>query len=288
MQRLLDLPAPAKVNLFLHVVGRRADGYHELQSLFVPLGWHDVIHLELRRDGGLSREDLHASAGLPVNDLCLRAARALQQASGTALGAHIALDKRLPQQAGLGGGSSDAATVLLGLNRLWGLHWPRARLAALAATLGADVPFFLGPGPAWVEGIGERLTPVELPPRELLVVKPPSGVPTAAVFSAPDLPRATPRAVVTEALARLQADPLLRWGGNDLQEVAARLCPDVAQALQRLRDLGLAPRMSGSGSAVFAVLPAGAPAGLEDAARWPAGWTIWRGPTLPRLPLAAW
>ena len=288
MLRLLDLPAPAKVNLFLHVVGRRADGYHELQSLLVPLAWHDVIHLERRRDAALSREDLRADSGLPAEDLSLRAARALQRASGTTLGAHIVLDKRLPQQAGLGGGSSDAATVLLGLNRLWGLRWPRARLAALAATLGADVPFFLGTGPAWVEGIGERLTPLELAPRELLVVKPPAGVPTAAVFGAPDLPRATPRAAAADALARLQADPLLRWGGNDLQAVAARLCPQVAQALQRLAALGLAPRMSGSGSAVFAVLPEDAPAGLEAAERWPAGWTVWRGPTLARLPLADW
>ncbi|TSE25279.1 4-diphosphocytidyl-2-C-methyl-D-erythritol kinase [Tepidimonas sediminis] len=288
MRRLLDLPAPAKVNLFLHVVGRRADGYHELQSLFAPLDWHDVVHLERRDDGRLSREDVHPDGDLPAEDLCLRAARALQQASGTTLGVHIVLDKRLPQQAGLGGGSSDAATVLLGLNRLWGLGWPRVRLAALAATLGADVPFFLGQGPAWVEGIGERLRPVELPARELLVVKPPAGVPTAAVFGAPDLPRATPRADPDQALAQLCADPLLAWGGNDLQAVAARLCPPVAEALRRLQALGLQPRMSGSGSAVFAVLPPTAPAALADAAMWPPGWRVRRCRLLPRLPLAAW
>lgn len=289
MQRLLDLPAPAKVNLFLHVVGRRPDGYHELQSIFVPLDWHDLIHLEKRADGRLSRQDLHPGAGLPAEDLCVRAARALQQASGTPLGAHIVLDKRLPQQAGLGGGSSDAATVLLGLNHLWGLHWPRQRLAAVGARLGADVPFFLGQGPAWVEGIGERLLPVDVPERELLVVKPAGGVATAEVFAHPDLPRATPRVQPAQAVAALRADPLLQWGHNDLQDVAQRLDPQIAQALQHLRDLGLQPRMSGSGSAVFAVLPADTPtAAAAHTTAWPDGWVVRRCRSLARLPLADW
>lgn len=288
MASLLDLPAPAKVNLFLHVVGRRADGFHELQSLFVPLDWGDRLHLELRHDGRLVRHDLHADVALPADDLCLRAARALQQASGCALGADIVLDKRLPQQAGLGGGSSDAATVLLGLNRLWGLRWPRGRLAQLGATLGADVPFFLGTGPAWVEGIGEQLQPVEWPSVELLVVKPAQGVPTAAIFGDPALPRATPRVTAAEALAALRRDPWLSWGRNDLQETAVRHCPAIGQALQQLQALGLQPRMSGSGSAVFAVLPVGWCGPDPLSADWPQDWVVRRCRTLTVLPLAAW
>ncbi|MCS6810970.1 MAG: 4-(cytidine 5'-diphospho)-2-C-methyl-D-erythritol kinase [Tepidimonas sp.] len=288
MPSLLDLPAPAKVNLFLHVVGRRADGYHELQSLFVPLDWADRLHLHLRHDGRLVRHDLNADIALPADDLCLRAARALQQASGCALGADIVLDKRLPQQAGLGGGSSDAATVLLGLNRLWGLRWPRERLAQLGATLGADVPFFLGTGPAWVEGIGEHLQAVELPPVELLVVKPAQGVPTAAIFGDPALPRATPRVAAADALAALRRDPWLSWGRNDLQESAVRHCPAIGQALQRLQALGLRARMSGSGSAVFAVWPAGWHGPDPLTVDWPADWVVRRCRTLATLPLAAW
>src|SRR5574343_785229 len=158
---LYEMPAPAKLNLFLHVTGRRPDGYHLLQSLFVPIDWADTLHLERRGDGRLLRHDL--GPALPEDDLCLRAARALQQASCCPLGVDISIDKQVPWGAGLGGGSSDAATVLLGLNRLWGLHWPRERLLALGLTLGADVPFFLGRGPAWVEGIGEILTPLDWP-----------------------------------------------------------------------------------------------------------------------------
>jgi 4-diphosphocytidyl-2-C-methyl-D-erythritol kinase len=138
---LHDLPAPAKLNLFLHVVGRRADGYHLLESLFVLVDWADRLHLERRDDGRLCRHDL--GPPLPADDLCLRAARALQAASGSAFGADIHVDKRLPAGAGMGGGSSDAATVLLGLNRLWGLNWSRQRLASIGLALGADVPFFI-------------------------------------------------------------------------------------------------------------------------------------------------
>ena len=145
MKALYDLPAPAKVNLFLHVVGRRADGYHLLQSVFVLIDWADTLHIERRGDAILRRHDLATT--LPDDDLCLRAARALQQASGTTLGADIHVFKRVPSGAGLGGGSSDAATTLLALNRLWDLRWPLERLAALALTLGADVPFFVRRSP---------------------------------------------------------------------------------------------------------------------------------------------
>ena len=155
-----DVPAPAKLNLFLHVVGRRADGYHLIDSLMLPIDWCDTLHFERRDDGRLARHDL--GDPLPADDLCLRAARALQQASGTPLGADISIEKRLPSGAGLGGGSSDAASTLLALNRLWGLDWPLERLLPIGLALGADLPFFLDGRPARVGGIGERLTPVAL------------------------------------------------------------------------------------------------------------------------------
>src|SRR6478736_1748126 len=168
---IYDVPAPAKLNLYLHVVGRRADGMHLLESLMVLIDWCDTIHVEPRRDGLLRRHD--TAAALPADDLSLRAARALQAASGTALGADITVDKQVPWGAGLGGGSSDAASTLLALNRLWGLDWPHARLIELATRLGADVPFFVGGRNAWVEGIGERLAPLELAPAWYAVLKPP-------------------------------------------------------------------------------------------------------------------
>ncbi len=161
MRALWELPAPAKLNLFLHVIGQRADGYHLLQSAFLLIDWCDTLHFERRDDARLQRHDL--STPLPPDDLCLRAARALQTASGSRYGVDISIDKRLPSGAGMGGGSSDAATTLLALNRLWRLDWPRARLAQIALGLGADVPFFIGGENAWVEGIGERMTPIALP-----------------------------------------------------------------------------------------------------------------------------
>ena len=161
LNALWDVCAPAKLNVFLHVVGRRADGHHLLQSLFVLIDWADTLHFERRSDGELRRHDL--TVALPSDDLCLRAARALKAASGTTCGADISIVKEVPWGAGLGGGSSDAATTLLALNRLWGLNWSRAQLHALSLTLGADVPFFIGGNNAWVEGIGERLTPLAVP-----------------------------------------------------------------------------------------------------------------------------
>lgn len=292
MQRLLDVPAPAKINLFLHVTGRRADGYHELQSVFRLVDWADTLHLETRRDGRLSREDLRpagdASPPLPEDDLCLRAARALQAASGCSLGAHIVLDKRIPQQAGLGGGSSDAASTLMALNRLWGLDWPRDALIRLGTRLGADVPFFLGGRNAWVEGIGDRLTPVDLPAARYAIVKPAAGTATAAIYTASDLERATPLAIMRDFVAGIAADPFRPWGRNDLQPVAMRLCPDVTTALERLTRLGLQPRMTGSGSAVFAVLPGEAEAAAVQTADWPSGWQMRICHGLPEHPLVGW
>lgn len=245
MRSLHDVPAPAKLNLFLHITGRRADGYHLLQSAFMLIDWCDTLHFERRAGGALSREDL--ARPLPADDLILRAARALQAATGCAEGAHIGIEKRIPAQAGMGGGSSDAASTLLALNRLWGLNLSQAELAAIGLTLGADVPFFLFGRNAWVEGIGEVMTPLEMPRAQVLVAKPDAGLETGAIFSDPTLKRDSNPATISG----FAADPY-GFGHNDLQPVAEKLCPAVTQALQWLASLGLRGRMTGSGSAVFA------------------------------------
>jgi 4-diphosphocytidyl-2-C-methyl-D-erythritol kinase len=251
MQSLHDIPAPAKLNLFLHITGRRADGYHLLQSVFMLIDWADTLHFERRANGRLSREDLLAP--LPPDDLILRAARALQKTTGTTHGAHITVEKRLPSQAGMGGGSSDAASTLLALNRLWDLGLTLEQLCAIGLQLGADVPFFLRGHNAWVEGIGESITPVQLPRRHVLVVKPDAGLETAAIFSDPALKRDSIPAIISGFAADPQA--FLKEARNDLQPVAQRLCPGVTQALDWLTSLGLSGRMTGSGSAVFAWAP---------------------------------
>jgi len=251
MKSLHDIPAPAKLNLFLHITGRRADGYHLLQSVFMLIDWADTLHFESRPGGRISREDLLAP--LPADDLILRAARALQAASGTPHGAHIAIEKRVPAQAGMGGGSSDAASTLLALNRLWQLGLNLPQLGAIGLQLGADVPFFLHGHNAWVEGIGEQITPLPLPRRHVLVVKPDAGLDTRAIFSDPDLRRDSNPATISGFAADPQA--FLEKSRNDLQPVAQRLCPGVTQALDWLASLGLEGRMTGSGSAVFAWAP---------------------------------
>jgi len=251
MKALYDIPAPAKLNLFLHITGRRADGYHLLQSVFMLIDWADTLHLEQRVDGRISRQDLLQP--LPEDDLIVRAARALQQASGTPLGAHIAVEKRVPAQAGLGGGSSDAASTLLALNRLWQLDLSLSQLSAIGLQLGADVPFFLQGHNAWVEGIGDQITPLTLPQRHALVVKPAAGLETRAIFSDPALKRNSIAATITGFAADPQA--FVEKSRNDLQPVAQRLCPGVTQALDWLAALGLSGRMTGSGSAVFAWVP---------------------------------
>jgi 4-diphosphocytidyl-2-C-methyl-D-erythritol kinase len=298
IRALYDVAAPAKLNLFLHVVGRRADGYHLLQSVFVPIDWADTLHFERRDDGRLQRHDL--GAALPADDLCLRAARLLQGASGTLLGADIHLLKCVPWGAGLGGGSSDAATTLLALNQLWALRWPRARLLALAAQLGADVPFFVGGRPAFVEGIGDRLTPIELPPMRFAVVKPAAAVATPAVFADPGLTRDTAPVILAGFLAGIvgpQGPAPGLYGRNDLQPVAEALCAEVAQARQWLAARCGPSRMSGSGSAVFARIDAGVPssatapggAGLDTLFdTLPPGWTGRLCRSLPAHPLVHW
>ena len=273
MRALYELPAPAKLNLFLHVVGRRADGYHLLQSVFVLIDWCDTLHLERRGDGRLDRHDL--GLALPADDLCLRAARALQRESGTNFGADISIDKRLPSGAGMGGGSSDAATTLLALNRLWQLDWPRPRLQALGLTLGADLPFFLGGSNAFVEGTGERLTPITLPRQWLAVAKPGASVATRAIFGSPLLARDTEAVILESFLADASASHGFgpgSFGRNDLQLPATSQCPEIAEAARWLEVRFGHSRMTGSGSAVFAGAGAGAEPLKAMPANLPAGW----------------
>ena len=245
MKSLHDVPAPAKLNLFLHVTGRRPDGYHELQSVFMLIDWCDTLHFEKRPGGAISREDLTLT--LPAQDLITRAAHLLQKHTGCTDGVHIAVEKQIPAQAGMGGGSSDAATCLLALNRLWGLKLKLPALEKLGLQLGADVPFFLRGHNAWVEGVGEKITPIELPAARFWVVKPPQGIDTSQIFAHPDLKRDTNAATIS-----LFAAETYDFGQNDLQSVAQALCPGVEQALQALNQAGLKSRMTGSGSAVFA------------------------------------
>jgi len=261
MKSIYDVCAPAKLNLFLHIVGRRADGYHLLESAFMLIDWYDTLHFELRSDGGISREDLGPT--LPPDDLVVRAARALQQASGTAQGAHIAIKKRIPSQAGMGGGSSDAASTLLALNRLWKLKLGLNELQLIGLKLGADVPFFLGGQNAWVTGIGEKIQPVSLPEARFIVVKPAQGLETHRIFSDPLLKRETEPAIISGFAA-----DAFGFGRNDLQEVAQHLCPEISHALSWLQASGLKGRMTGSGSAVFArtlhdIETTGAPASFQ-------------------------
>lgn len=253
MQSLYDIPAPAKLNLFLHITGRRTDGYHLLQSAFMLIDWCDTLHFALRSDGLVSREDLNVR--LPADDLNVRAARALQQATGCTQGVHIGVHKSIPAQAGMGGGSSDAASSLLALNRLWNLHLSVQELSAIGLALGADVPFFLSGRHGWVEGIGERITPLPIPSLRWVVVKPDAGLDTKLIFSDPSLKRDSEPATITGFAAdAFGKTNFSGFGRNDLQTVAQKLCPGVNQALHWLGGKGLSGRMTGSGSAVFAHL----------------------------------
>ncbi len=288
LKALYEVLAPAKLNLFLHITGRRPDGYHLLQSVFMLIDWCDTLHFELRHDGEITREDLGEAAAhlLPADDLCVRAAKALQAATGTSLGVHIGLEKRIPAQAGMGGGSSDAASCLLALQRLWGLRLPPQALAALALKLGADVPFFLGGGHAWVEGVGEQLSPIALPPAEFLVVKPPVGVSTPAIFTSPHLKRDSETATI-EGFAAEHADQIFGFGHNDLQPVAQQLCPQISQSLDWLEAQGLQGRMTGSGSAVFAQIPHDLLHNMPTP-KPPDGWIAKKCSNLEIHPLAGW
>ena len=244
-------PAPGKLNLFLHVLGRRADGRHELQTAFRLIERGDRVGIEVRGDGEIRRHD--ALPGVPEEaDLCVRAARLLQAESGAAQGADLALDKRLPIGGGLGGGSSDAATTLIVLNRLWGVGWPRERLLQLAARLGADVPLFVFGENAIGEGLGERLRALALPDAWYLVLVPPVALSTRDVFSDNTLTRNTKRLKIPPFFSGL--------GGNDLEAVAVKRSPEIAAHLAWLRARQAQARMTGSGACVFAEFAAPAEA----------------------------
>jgi len=286
---LHDVAAPAKLNLFLHVVGARDDGYHLLQSLLVLIDWLDTLHFECRDNGRLQRHDL--AMRLPDDDLCLRAARALQAASGTTLGVDISIDKQIPSGAGMGGGSSDAASTLLALNRLWGLNWPLARLQALGLDIGADVPFFIGGRNAFVEGIGERLSRVDVPRQWLAVLKPAASVETRAVFASPALVRDSAAVILSRFLADAAGSLDFRaqgFGRNDLQPPAQALCPDVAKACKLLQERFGNSRMTGSGSAVFARAGTGERPLATLPAELPPGWVARMCRSLDAHPLAGW
>ncbi|MCP1602702.1 4-(cytidine 5'-diphospho)-2-C-methyl-D-erythritol kinase [Pseudomonas citronellolis] len=245
MRERLTLPAPAKLNLFLHILGRRADGYHELQTLFQFLDHADELHFAPREDGQIR---LHTEIpGVPHDsNLIVRAARQLQEQSGCRLGADIWLDKHLPMGGGIGGGSSDAATTLVGLNHLWQLDWDEDRLAALGLSLGADVPVFVRGRAAFAEGVGEKLTPVELEEPWFLVAVPQVFVSTAEVFSDPELTRDT---------APIKVRSLLGVDGrNDCQTVVEKRYPAVRNALMSLNKFTSA-RLTGTGACVFGSFP---------------------------------
>ena len=271
---VLTLPAPCKLNLFLHVTGRRADGYHLLQTVFQLLDYGDELAFESRLDGGIRLQtDLQGVD--PEDNLVVRAAHALKARSGSSRGVDIKLLKRTPVGAGLGGGSSDAATTLLGLNRLWDCGLSVDELAAMGLALGADVPVFVRGCSAWAEGIGEHLTPIALPSRWYLVIYPGYPVNTAGIFKDPQLTRSTPEITMAAFL-----------GGhshNDCEPVASRIYPEIARALAWLAGYGAA-RMSGTGSAVFAAFE-DEQAAQEAAASVPMEWTRFVALGLNRSPV---
>lgn len=239
----LSLPAPAKLNLFLHITGRRADGYHLLQSVFRLLDWGDDIALRLRDDGQVRRHGASIAGVAEADDLAVRAARALQQASGCVLGADIRIDKRIPAGGGFGGGSSDAATVLVALNALWGTGLDEDALAAIGLQLGADVPVFVRGRNAWAEGVGEQLAPLELPPAWYLLADPGVHVPTVELFRAQDLTRdASPAKIADFASGAVL--------GNVFEPVLRRREPAVDAVFHALSRVGRA-RLTGSGSGCF-------------------------------------
>ncbi|KNH10226.1 4-diphosphocytidyl-2-C-methyl-D-erythritol kinase [Candidatus Burkholderia brachyanthoides] len=278
--------APAKLNLFLHITGRRPDGYHSLQTVFQLLDWGDLLHFTRRDDGVVIRKT--DVPGVPeADDLIVRAARLLQQHTGTQYGVEIEIDKRLPMGAGLGGGSSDAATTLLALNRLWGLALPREILQNLGLQLGADVPFFVFGQNAFAEGVGEALQEVKLPQRFFLVVNPAVHVPTAAIFSEKSLTRDTKVATMLALLGQQRLDT--NWpdsfGRNDMQAAVAGKYAEVAQVLEWFSNLAPA-RMTGSGASVFAAFTSKAEAEMAQA-KLPASWKSVVAGSLDSHPLLA-
>ena len=292
MEFALALPAPANLNLFLRVTGRRADGYHDLQTAYALIDLADLLDFERRDDGLIERQgDL---VGELDSDLVMRAARALQHHSGTRLGAAISVTKRIPAGSGLGGGSSDAATTLIALNRLWNLNLSRIELGAIGVRLGADVPFFLHGQAAFAEGIGERLSTIELPPLWFAILWPGVHVSTKEIFADAGLTRNSKATKIADFSAMAA-----QWIGeaignsdlpsslvNDLEPVARRRYPVIDEAIRRLERFGAA-RMTGSGSAVFIATRAREQAELA-VADVPSGWSRWVASKLDEHPLAVW
>ena len=281
---LHNCPAPAKLNLFLHVVGRRADGYHLLQSVFQLIERGDTLHFDLRDDGRIRRTN--DVPGVPeASDLIVRAlgrlADAYQRRHGRAApGIDVAIDKILPMGGGLGGGSSDAATALMAANQLWQAGFSNAELMEIGLPLGADIPFFIYGQTAFVEGVGEAMQPIAGPDCWYVVIEPGVSVPTPAIFTAEDLTRDTKPITIADFPA---AHLINEFGRNDLQAVASRLFPPVAQAIEWLGQYGAA-RMTGSGACVFCAVPDEAQAD-RIVGQVPSIWRAWKARSLQRHPM---
>lgn len=269
-------PAPAKLNLFLHITGRRSDGYHQLQTVFRLLDWGDRIHLRVRDDGRIRRDGTSVAGVAEADDLAIRAAHLLKDATNIAQGADIGVEKRVPAGGGFGGGSSDAATVLVALNRLWGTGLEVDALAALGLQLGADVPVFVRGHNAWAEGVGELLTPIALPPAWFVLVHPGVHVPTPALFASPDLTRDAPVAKIAD----FASGSLL---GNAFEPVLRRREPAVEAALAALSSIGRA-RLTGSGSGCFVEFATRA-AAEQGLAQLPKELRAWVAAGVERSPL---
>ncbi|PQO95315.1 4-(cytidine 5'-diphospho)-2-C-methyl-D-erythritol kinase [Massilia phosphatilytica] len=285
---LHNCPAPAKLNLFLHVVGRRPDGYHLLQSVFQLIDRSDTLHFDLRSDERIVRTT--DVPGVPEEqDLIVRALRALQveyqrRHGGLPPGIDVAVEKCLPMGGGLGGGSSDAATALMAANHLWQAGLTDAELIALGLPLGADIPFFLFGETAFAEGVGEALQAVPGPDCWYVVIEPGVAVPTVAIFTAPDLTRDTKAITISDFSRRhVESNDLIGFGRNDLQDVAARLFPPVAEAIEWLGHHGAA-RMTGSGSCVFCAFSTEQEA-EQVLTQVPTRWKAWKAKALQRHPM---
>ena len=269
-------PAPAKLNLFLNITGRRPDGYHRLQTVFRLLEWGDTVHLRLRGDRLIRRVGESVTGVAEADDLMVRAALLLQTEANLGKGADISVEKRIPAGGGFGGGSSDAATVLVALNRLWQVNWPLARLAEIGLKLGADVPVFVHGENAWAEGVGEELTPISLPPAWYVVVDPAVHVPTADLFRAQDLTRNAAPAKIRDFVSGNLLD-------NAFEPVLRRREPAVEAVFSALSRIG-SPRLTGSGSGCFVEFAdhASAEAALRDL---PDGVRAWVAEGASRSPL---
>lgn len=269
-------PAPAKLNLFLQITGRRADGYHALQTVFRLLDWGDTVHLRVRADGVVARLGDSVPGVAEPDDLLVRAARLLQKRAKIAQGVDIRVEKRIPAGGGFGGGSSDAATALVALNALWGAGLDEDALAGLGLTLGADVPVFVRGRDAWAEGVGERLTPLSLPPAWYVLADPGVHVPTAALFQAPDLTRDAAPAKMADFVSGF----LL---GNAFEPVLLRREPAIQAAFQALAQIGT-PRLTGSGSGCFVEF-ADRAAAVRALVALPDGMRAWVAGGVTRSPL---